>query len=272
MRIAGIGGTIQAGDHKLNTGMTMDQVVQALSTAPPPAPTASVTILPGWRAEQVAAALAQAHVASYAGVMNEVTRGSFSYPFLADRPAGAGLEGFLMPDTYSFRVNGGAHYAVGVMLRNFGAKVSAATQAQGKKVYGSFYKAVIMASIVEREAGTPHDRYLIASVYLNRLRDTSGLFKFLGADPTIQYAVDHGPDWWKPLTPADLNVNSPYNTRNKRIGLPPGPIAEPSPDSISAAVNPPATAYFYFHHVNGSHGKSIFCTQQQGSQCAGTPQ
>src|SRR5579875_551170 len=65
LRLAGIGGTIQAGDHKLNTGMSMDEIVKALSTAPPVAPTASVTILPGWRAEQVAAALAQAHVASY---------------------------------------------------------------------------------------------------------------------------------------------------------------------------------------------------------------
>lgn len=265
LRLTGTGNAIQAGPHTLHTGMTMDDVVRALSTAPPAAPTAIVTIFPGWRAEQVAAALAKAGVASYQSVMNEVLRGSFSYPFLADRPLGASLEGYLMPDTYTFLLHRGAHYALGVMLRNFGRKVSAATQQRAKALYGSFYKAVIAASLVEREAGTNHDRYLIASVFANRLfHDPSGQFAHLNSDPTIQYAVNHAPNWWAPI--ANTSINSKFNTY-QITGLPPQPIAEPSVSSIQAAANPPHTNYYYFYHVNGSHGKSIFCTAQQGAQC-----
>ncbi len=269
LRLSGTGNNILAGPHLLHTGMTMDEVVHALSTAPPAAPTAVVEIRPGWRAEQVAAALAAAHVASYADLMNEITRGSFTYPFLSDRPAGAGVEGYLLPDTYVFRLHGGAHYAIARILRNFGQTVSAATIAQGRRNDGSFYNAVVLASLVEREAGTYHDRYLVASVFANRLHDTSGAFRFLDSDPTIQYAVNHAPDWWAPID--NTHIDSRFNTY-LHPGLPPAPIAEPSLMSIEAAANPPSTSYLYFHHINGSHGMSIFCTAQQGANCAGTPQ
>jgi UPF0755 protein len=272
-RLAGIGGTIQVGRHTLHTGMTMYEVVQALSVPPPTAPTAEVTILPGWRAEQVAAALARHGVARYGDVMREIQRGSFSHAFLADRPAGAGVEGYLMPDTYIFRLGGGARYAIARILDNFGRRVTPADVAQGKKLYGSFYRAAIMASIVERETGTEHDRYLIASVYLNRLHDTTGAFTHLNADPTIQYVVNHAPDWWVPVSRADIAraAASPFNTYTHR-GPPPYPIAEPSLASIDAVLHPLHTNFFFFRHINGSHGKSIFCTAQDGPDCETAPQ
>jgi UPF0755 protein len=273
IRLAGIGGAIQGGPHTLRTGMTMYEVVQALSVAPPSAPTAKVTILPGWRAEQVAAALERHGVARSGDVMRAIQRGGFSAAFLADRPPGAGVEGYLMPDTYIFRRHGGARYAIARILDNFGRQVTPADVARGKKLYGSFYRAIIMASIVEREAGTEHDRSLIASVYLNRLRDTSGRFAHLGADPTIQYAVNHAPDWWAQIAPADIARAgaSPFNTYTHR-GPPPFPIAEPSLASIAAVLHPRHTNYFYFRHRNGSHGKSVFCTAQEGPDCQTAPQ
>lgn len=269
LRLTGVGATIQAGPHTLHTGMSMDDIVRALSTTPLAAPTTTVRILPGWRAEQVAQALDSQGVAGYSDVMSEILHGTFTYPFLADRPAGAGVEGYLLPDDYIFRLHESAHDTVARILRNFGAQISAATQAQGKKLYGSLYKAVVMASIVEREAGTDHDRYLIASVYANRLfHDTTGAFMYLNADPTIQYAVNHAPDWWAPIV--DTTISSPFNTYHNR-GLPPAPIAEPGVASIEAAVNPPTTDYYYFWHRDGSHGMSIFCTAQEGARCSGAP-
>ncbi len=269
LRLSGNGNAIQAGPHTLNTNMTMDQVAQALSTAPPAVPTTVVRILPGWRAEQVAQALADHHVASYAALMTEIRQGSFNYPFLAGRPVGASLEGYLLPDDYIFRLHGGAHYVIGRILDNFGQKVSAATQAQGKKLYGSFYNAVIVASMVARESGIPKDDGLIASVLYNRLHDKSGAFMHLNIDATLQYALGKAPNWWAPQD--NTTVASPYNTY-KHPGLPPTPISNPSASTILATVNPPSTNYFYYWHRPGSHGMSIFCTMQQGSQCAGTPQ
>ena len=273
IRLAGIGGTIQVGRHTLHTGMSMDEVVRALSVPPPPAPTTEVTILPGWRAEQVAAALARHAVARYGDVLRAIQRGSFSPAFLADRPPGAGVEGYLMPDTYIFLLHSGAHDAIARILANFGRRVTPADVARGKKLYGSFYRAIIMASIVERETGTEHDRYLIASVYLNRLRDTSGAFTHLNADPTIQYVVNHAPAWWAPVSRADIAraAASPFNTYT-HPGPPPYPIAEPSLASIAAVLHPLHTDFFFFRHINGSHGKSIFCTAQDGPDCERAPQ
>ncbi len=263
-----------AGPHTLRTGMSFDEIARAIA-APVVTDQVTVTIYPGWRAEQVAQALADAHVATYADVMNEVQKGKSSFPtyaFLSNQPVGATLEGYLLPDTYNFVPNQGAHSALSTVLNNFAAKVSPQVQEQGKKTYGSFFKAIKMASIVQREAGTNADVGLIASVYLNRLNDHSNQFPTLGADPTVQYALGHKGDWWPNVDHLNLkSVNSPFSTY-QNPGLPPLPISEPTVATIEATVNPPATRYFWFWHQPGSHGKSIFCTAQQGSQCAGTPQ
>jgi len=256
----------QAGTHTLRTSMNMQEVAQAI-TAPAAASVATVLIYPGWRAEQVAQTLADAGVASYSTLMGEITNGKFTYSFLADRPAGASLEGYLFPDTYNFPLHGSAHAAIDELLQAFDRKVASATDvvAQGKKRYGSFYKAITMASIVEREAGTDHDRYLIASVYYNRLHDASGLFIHFGADPTIQYILGHAGDWWPQITQGEIDrtKDKAMNTY-KHPGLPPQPIASPTLASIQAAVNPANTQYISFKHTNGSHGMSRFCTVRQG--------
>jgi len=266
-----------AGAHTLHTSMTMEQVAQAI-TAPAAVSVATVLIYSGWRAEQVAQTLADAGVASYSNLMGEINNGKFTYGFLADRPAGASLEGYLLPDTYKFPLHGSAHAAIDEMLQAFDRKVASATDvvARGKKRYGSFYNTIIMASIVEREAGTNHDRPLIASVYYNRLHDASGQYLDFGADPTIQYILGHAGDWWPQITQGDVarTKNKAMNTY-RHPGLPPQPIASPSLASIEAAVNPANTQDIAFTHTNGSHGMSRFCTAQQyqeaGLKCATPP-
>ena len=267
----------KAGTYTFSPGMSIQEVGQALAAGPPTAQTVILRIKEGWRAEQVAQALADAHVASYQDVMREVTRGVFNYPFLASRQIGVPLEGYLFPDTYLFVKNSGARAALNIMLRNFGQKVSPQLIAAGKQTYGSFFNALIVASMIQRETGTNHDAYLIASVINNRLHDTTNQYPTLGIDATLQYAVGRPSDWWPQLTNVDPHqVDSPFNTASKaphqRVGLPPWPISEPSLNSIEAAVNPASTNYFSYHHTDGSHGMSIFCTFDQGSVCDGTPQ
>lgn len=271
------GNTILPGAHTLHTGMTQADIATALGQGPPPVPVVTLQLRDGWRAEQIAEALDKAGVTPYKQFMNEVTKGAFPYSFLQDRPPGASLEGYLMPDTYQFAKGSSAHAVIDKILQNFRVRVSAQDIQAGAKLYGSFYKAMIVASIVQREAGTDHDRGLIAGVYLNRLQDKSGQFKFLNADPTVQYAVGKPGNWWPaPLTDAQVHHNQAataprYNTY-VYPNLPPGPIANPIAATIHATVNPTLSQYFYFHHVNGSHGASIFCTVQQGAQCVGPPQ
>jgi UPF0755 protein len=72
----------------------------------------------------------------------------------------------------------------------------------------------------------------------------------LDADPTVQYALGYNPiqrTWWtNPLTAADLQVASPYNTY-VTDGLPPTPISNPGLVSLQAVAHPAESDYFYFN-------------------------
>ncbi len=262
------GYTIYSGPHVLRQGMTMQEVAQNISTPLKAVPAVAVRIQDGWRAEQVAAALAAAHVASYADVMKEVRQGDFSFDFLRDRPPGASLEGYLYPDTYQFVVHGGARRAVETILRNFDAKVPAHLRTEGKTLYGSFYKAVTMASIIQRESGTSADSALIAGVLVNRLQKVNPQYIRLQVDASIQHIVGTKADWWPQISQADIDstATNPYNTYY-HTGLPPAPIAEPNVLAVTGAVEPAHREYFSYYHKNGSHGKSVFCTVQDGLLC-----
>ncbi len=100
------------------------------------------------------------------------------------------------------------------------------------------YDVLIIASMVEREAGVASDRPLVASVIYNRLK--AGIP--LGIDATIRFALGN---WTEPLKQSELASGSRYNTRTN-AGLPPGPIGNPGIESIEAAAHPARTDYLFF--------------------------
>lgn len=247
---------IQAGDHILRRNMTMDQVAQGLQRSFQRG--ATVSIRPGWRAEEVADSLAQAGLLSFdkAKFISLIKAGGFDYPFLQDRPKTASktVEGFLLPDTYNVLLDWNEKQLADRFLKAFNDKYSKQLQQQAAAQKLTIYELVTVASIVEREAVVGSERPIIASVYLNRVRRKMTL----NADPTVQYAMGYQAatkQWWK--TPVTLEeyakVDSPYNTY-LYAGLPPGPICEPSLASIQATLNPATTDYFYFVAVgDGTH-------------------
>jgi UPF0755 protein len=239
---------IQAGDHAMRRNMTMDEVILALQRGTTRGVT--ITIRPGWRAEQIAEYLATVNLPQFDKdeFLRIVREGDADFAFLQDRPRNGspGLEGYLFPDTYEVLQGITAPQLVNRLLSEFDQRVTPDLRAKATNEGLTLQEAITLASIVERETVKPEEAPIIASVYLNRIKAKT----YLNADPTVQYAIGYVPEtkqWWK--TPVTLEeyqkVNSPYNTY-LNPGLPPGPIAEPSMNSIQAVLEPAQTDYMYF--------------------------
>lgn len=164
-------------------------------------------------------------------------------------------EGYLFPDTYLFSKDSTINQIITIMKNNFKNKYAIASANATVKL--SQKDAVILASIVQREAITPNDMRQVASVLENRLN----IGMPLGSDVTLEYALGYQPSektWWKKvLTALDLQVNSPYNTR-LNAGLPPTPISNPGLVALEAVLNPAKTNYLYY--LSDNNGKLHFAT------------
>ncbi len=171
------------------------------------------------------------------------------YDFLLE---GSTLEGYLFPDTYNFFPGASAETIIRKTLDNFAAKVSSSLRADIARKGKSLSDVVILASIVEGEVTEGIDRKLVAGVFQKRL----DIGMALQTDASIDYIkgiaeIKH--------TLEDLKIDSPYNTY-LYPGLPPGPINNPSLDSIIAAANPAETDYLFFLNSNKeeNRGETIF--------------
>ncbi|HEX6385869.1 MAG TPA: endolytic transglycosylase MltG [Anaerolineae bacterium] len=260
-RFYGLDSRFEAGEFTLSPQMTIPELATALTRGQ--ARDVELRFIEGWRFEEMAnyleemepALVVSADFLAIARRQSDFDTGR--YPFLASLPAGVTLEGFLFPDTYRVPRDAGAAYLVDLMLQNFGRRVTPAMrQAYGARGL-SLREAVTLASIVEREAAVPDERPIIASVFYNRLAQGMKL----EADPTVQYPLGYQANldtWWKsPLSLADLELPSPYNTY-VYAGLPPGPIANPGLASLQAVAEPAETDYLFFvvdctASVPGSH-------------------
>jgi len=109
-----------------------------------------------------------------------------------------------------------------------------------------FKDALIIASLLEREASDFQNKREVAGVIWNRLF----IDMPLQLDATLQYVKGSNPreaKWWPVVKPADKFLESDFNSYQNN-GLPPTPIANPSAESILAALNPVQTDCFYYFH------------------------
>lgn len=108
--------------------------------------------------------------------------------------------------------------------------------------YDSPEEALIMASIVEKETSVADERPVVASVFVNRLRQGMRL----ETDPTVIYGVTLGKSILeRGLRRSELQQVTPYNTY-RVDGLPPTPIANPGRAAIEATLQPADTDYLFF--------------------------
>jgi UPF0755 protein len=153
-------------------------------------------------------------------------------------PQAQSLEGFLFPSTYEFTRHTSCEQIAQRMVENFRAVWETLGPAGPPELPAGWMpeQAVTLASLVERETSKPEERPVVAGVFCNRLRRGVPL----QCDPTVQYAMELAGRPEKSVRPADLRVDSPYNTYRHR-GLPPGPIANPGEGAPRAPPAPPQT-------------------------------
>jgi len=166
------------------------------------------------------------------------------------------LEGYIFPDSYLIPRDYTQNQILSVIKKNFDKKFAQAKLDSSSSLTDS--QIIILASILEREARTLDSKQHIAGILLNRL----SINMALQIDATIQYARDSRIKpkvYWTPVTSADLEIKSLYNTYHNP-GLPPGPICNPGFDSLYAALHPIESDYVYYitGHDNQMHYAKTF--------------
>lgn len=275
MRFSGV--ELRPGTYTLRHGMSVPEIIDAVTMETagtgeeaPESVAASaepidVTFIEGQRAEEFAAALEEAGYPNGAQVFMEALDSPDvrnRWDFLEGVPATSSINGFLFPETYTVSTDWSGEDIVNRMLQEFDNQVSAQTRKEWSNQGLSVYEAVTVASIVEREAAVAEERPIIAAVYLNRINEDM----VLNADPTIQYAVGAPGDWWPaPLTNAQLETDSPYNTYIYQ-GLPPSPIANPGLAALQAVGQPADVNFLFFLAKEDDTGEHVFAETYEEHQ------
>jgi len=230
----------------LGRGALDDDPQEAAEPAPPPPE--RLLIREGLRREDVAALLdAETTIPGdrYLALTGPGARGAR----LARTRRPTSLEGFLFPATYEITEETTAAELVNLQVAAYRSNTDDIDYRYAASRNLTRFDVLIIASMVEREVAVPAERRVVAGVIYNRLRARMRL----DIDATVQYAVGE----WRPLTGADLEIDSPYNTR-RYAGLPPGPIASPGVESIRAAARPARTGHLYYVARDDGTGRHYF--------------
>ena len=242
-RLSGQDRQIKAGSYEIEAGATPRSLLRKLVRGEESLRT--VTLVEGWNFRQVRQALASAPQLapdsaslSEAALMQQLGR------------AGVAAEGRFFPDTYSYAKGSSDLKVLARALRAMDRHLAEAwAQRTPDSPLQQPEQALVLASIVEKETGSPQDRALIAGVFTNRLR----VGMPLQTDPTVIYGL--GESFDGNLRKKDLQTDTPWNTYT-RNGLPPTPIAMPGRAALLAAVAPARTDALYF--VARGDGSSEF--------------
>jgi UPF0755 protein len=237
-------GSFQAGTYELLPTEPMSAIANQIWQGE--ITTQSFTIPEGWSIQQMADFFESEGLFSaeeFIAATQQIPRDR--YPWLpAALPK---LEGFLYPDTYELSEAPSPEVIIDQMLTRF-EQIALPLYEQGQTPY-TLQEWVTLASIVEKEAVVSEERPRIASVFAKRLREEMPL----GADPTVEYGLGIRQTVEQPLTWAQVQTPSPYNTYIN-VGLPPTAIASPGLASLQASLNPAETEYLYFvARYDGTH-------------------
>ena len=274
---------INAGVYELGSHLDYNAMLNNMIYSSDSREIVEITFPEGYTCAQAFRLLEEKGVCSAAELEEWAVNGELSeYWFLENIERGSKycLEGYLYPDTYEFYTNSEPQIVLEKFLDAFDmrftdimkedlqvmqsryANLLAAEGYSGDYIAQhplTLHQVITVASVVERETANDAESYDIASVFYNRVTDPDILT--MGSDATVFYAIGDYYREQKELTQADLDSDSPYNTR-KAQGIPPGPICNPGAYSLYAALDPNDTDYHYFIY-DAANSQHLFSTTYQ---------
>jgi len=266
LRLTRTTAAIQPGVHLLRSGLSPAALVARL-TRSRARPLAKLTIPEGYNQFQIADRLREREIASAAAFLDA----SRDPALLAELGiAGPSAEGYLFPATYELYVDSDATLVLRTLAKEMSRRYRQLAERHSERLRErqasgwGMHQFIVLASIVEKEAGSREEDGNIASVFYNRLTDESFRPRqMLQSDPTAGYGCLLARERLESCAHYAGLVTAPmlrdaaneYNTY-KHPGLPPGPISNPSESALEAVLDPPRTPYFFF--VAGPGKRHVF--------------
>lgn len=270
----GLGQKIQSGEYKLSRSMTLKDIANVLTSGNGQSITRRITIIPGSTIDSIAKQLLNNKIINNAESFTSMCKDAHEFKnyYFIDELYRTGntanrkyiLEGYLAPNTYEIYKNASIKDIIAKLLSQTDMVFSDIYHSRAQELNISMDEVLTLASIIEKEAKT-EDFDKVSAIFHNRLRQGMKL----QSDVTVHYITNirrmH-------LNSKDININSPYNTY-KIKGLPVGPICNPSPNAIYAALFPneefinenylyfcskdPQTGELYFSKTLKEHEKAV---------------
>lgn len=229
--------TFPAGEYTLSRSMGYDEIRYELYGIGKPRKEVRITIPEGYTTDEIIDLFVSNGIGTREGFVDVIENYDFGYDFISYIPENEErkyrLDGYLFPDTYMFFSDSSEKTAIDKLLSNFEKKMSEEMMSDAEKRGFSIDDAVILASMIQKEAYYMSDMSGISSVFCNRIM--AGM-KYLQSDATGLYG-------------------EAYDTYNNE-GLPPGPISNPGYAALYAAIYPANTQYYYF--VTGNDKRAVF--------------
>ncbi|TAN08273.1 MAG: endolytic transglycosylase MltG [Rhodanobacteraceae bacterium] len=249
----GVANKLHAGEYALAPGMTPTVLLENMAAGR--VVHRRVTLVDGWTFAQVRQALQKAPK-----LVHDLDKLGDTQVMAKLGDAGVSPEGEFMPETYD--------YVLGMSDLDILKRAHKAMQAYLAQQWAARdtsisirtpYQALILASLVEKETAVPSELPRIAGVFERRLK----LGMKLETDPSVIFGM--GAAYTGKIHKVDLETDTPYNTYT-RYGLPPTPIALPSPAAIHAVLHPAAGDALYFvAKGDGTHQFSATLAEQNAA-------
>ena len=260
---AGMGQKIQVGTYTLRKDMSMAEIAEQLSIGDGNPIVRNITLIPGETIEGFVAKLVRNGVLESPDTFLKLCRDgtAFSeYEYIADvlgtktvAQRKYVLEGYLAPNTYEVYVNASEEDIIRKLLSQTEAVFPEAYRERAEEQGMTMDQVLTLASMIEKEAKEA-DFAKVSAVFYNRQKRGMKL----ESDVTVHYVTGVRK---MALSSQDTSVSNPYNTY-VITGLPVGPICNPSPAAIRAALYPDETyiaqGYLFFCAREPESGELYF--------------